>query len=79
MFCFKYEYGSESISAEIDLEIFRSARLNEEPRLQEYQRGDRGVRISMEVEIGVNEKFTDLYWIVNRQHIIYEGKLDFRA
>lgn len=70
----RIEYGSEAASAEIKLEVLRTARLNEEPRLQGYHRNDRNVKLGMEVEIGSEEKFTDLYWIVQRQHVVQEGE-----
>ena len=70
----RIEYGSEAASAEIKLEVLRTARLNEEPKLQGYHRNDRNVKIGMEVEIGSEEKFTDLYWIVQRQHVVQEGE-----
>jgi hypothetical protein len=73
------ELGSESVSAEIELDVFRSARLNAEPTLQGFQRGDRNAQIRMNVSIGPDEKFTDLYWIIHRQHIIYEGWKDFNS
>ena len=70
----RVEYGSEAASAEIRLEVLRTASLKSEPRLQGYHRNDRNVRIDMEVEIGKEEKVTDLYWIVQRQHVVHEGE-----
>lgn len=71
----RVEYGSEAASAEIRLDVLRTASLKSEPRLQGYYRNDRNVRIDMEVEIGKEERVTtDLYWIVQRQHVVYEGE-----